>query len=154
MKHALVFKAKHQMENLVSSQFAHQAKWISTQEIVETVSHIQDRMLVELFVDLMHVSLGKLSRLMESVQIAQRLQELNWANRLVEQISVTSVRYYKKTEHANYVNFTLHQQVREPNVKGQYVNNDNISLLMESVDTVEVLRNQLLIYLVVNLIQN
>ena len=57
-------------------------------------------------------------------------------------------------EHANYVNFTLHQQVREPNVKGQYVNNDNISLLMESADTVEVLRNQLLIYLAANPIQN
>ena len=69
-------------------------------------------------------------------------------------MSVTSVKHCKKTEHANCVNFILHQQGREHNVVVQYVNNFNISLKMESVDTVVVFRSQLLMRLTAKLIQN
>lgn len=81
------------MGNPVSNQFVRLIKLISIMDLVETASHILDQILQELSVAQINAMIDKLFSWMEHVRIAHHLQEPQLANKLVGQISVTSVRY-------------------------------------------------------------
>lgn len=81
------------MGNPVSNQFVRLIKLISIMDLVETASHILDQILQELSVAQINAMIDKLFSWTEHVRIAHHLQEPQLANKLVGQISVTSVRY-------------------------------------------------------------
>ena len=85
-------------------------------DLVETASHILDQILQELSVAQINAMIDKLFSWTEHVRIAHHLQEPQLANKLVGQISVTSVRYWKKMEHVSCVTFTRHLQGKVQNV--------------------------------------